>query len=176
MPAMTSKGLQSLTQTISNVPLSTLASLTALTLSSTLDGLTTTFLLKRVRYMLQLEGVTADEGPLVIGLANGDASAGEIGSAMVVTNTVGPSDVTQQLTQDQAWIVLQDSLESLRMHDGVGVRGDTSFQWHSVGKNGIPMKEGSGIKLFIFNADASALTTGVLVKGLVQYQGVWLND
>ncbi len=169
-------GLQSLTENVDNVALGTLAARNALAIESALTGLTATFLVKRVRYFLALEGLTSDEGPLIIGCANGDATSAELTTAMNVTNTAGPADTTQSLTQDQAWIILRETLEALDTHDGVGVRADTTGKWHTMPGRGIPMPEGQGIQCFIFNADSSALTTGALVKGLIEYQGVWLRD
>jgi len=46
----------------------------------------------------------------------------------------------------------------------------------SFGPKGFPSQEGQGIKVFIYNADGSDLSTGGVVKGLIQLWGVWLRD
>ncbi len=160
-----------------NTVLSTLASKAALTVDQTLAGLTSAFLLKRVRYMLDIENVVAGEGPLIVGLAQGDLNDAEIAAGMIVTNTVGPEDMTQVLTQDNAWKILRATLERA-IYTGDGI-GDLmlSGRWHNMPGRGIPFPERSGIRAFVFNADVAALadTNTAVCKGLIEYQGVWLN-
>ncbi len=165
--------------TVDNVALSTLAALTAILADSTFSSLTATFLMKRIRYFLRLEGVTADEGPFVIVASPGNASIPEITDALVKNNTSGPQDVTQTLTEDAVWAgAYQDSLEFMRPDGGPAVTSySTSGEWHSLGGGkGLPAVEGSGWTLNIFNADGTALTTGAVLKGTYQVQGVWLGS
>ncbi len=51
-----------------------------------------------------------------------------------------------------------------------------SFWMKPGGKNGIPLQEGSGMVIFVFNAGVNALSTGSLVNGIAMAQGVWLRD
>ncbi len=168
-------GLQVLVGQVNSVALTTLGARSALLIESTLQDLTATFLLKRVRYWLKISGVTADEGPLLVGVANGDAALSEINTSMIVTNTSGPLDRTAMLTQDDAWTVVRDSIRMM-----INRHSDTEKylegEWISMPKKGIPMPEGAGIQAFVFNAQDAALTTGSVIEGLIEYQGVWLRD
>ncbi len=164
---------------IQDISLGTLAARTALALGSQFNGITATFLMKRVKYWLQLEEVTEDQGPFLVGIASGDAGAAEISSAMTERNTAGPADTTQVLTQDNAFVVVQNSVRMMKLHrNGTDAAPDT---WTlegevSLGK-GIPFREGSGWQPFILNADNAALaTTAPVCKGIIQYWGVWLRD
>ncbi len=159
-----------------NTNLVTLASKAALTIDQTLAGLVGAFLIKRVRYFLQLEALAAGEGPLIIGVANGDMNDAEIAAGMIASNTVGPEDVTQVLTQDTAWKILRETLEQVESRNQSSTKLSTNGLWHTMPKRGIPMPRDGGMRTFVFNADTAALTTGAVAKGHVEYQGVWLRD
>ncbi len=172
--AFAPKGGLVLQQTIfDNVALGTLGIRTALALSTQFNAITATFLMKRIRYNGMIDSTTNGEGPFFIGVAQGNATVGEITNAMNEANTAGPDDVTQSLTQDNSWVVLQNSVRPFKQTDGAD-------NWYvneevSLGK-GIPFAEGSGWQVFIYNADADALTTGGNVKGMAHHWGVWLRD
>ncbi len=171
-------GLVNQSLTVDTVSLGTLAARSALIINTQFSTPTNSFLLKRGRYFLQLAGrSTADDGPIIIGMAHGDANVSEIAEAMVERNVNGPDDITSMLDQDTAWAVYQNSLKPMI------VRGDQTFaqveisDWFQPGGNkGIPLIEGSGMVLFAFNAGSGALTTGSTVNGIVMVQGVWLRD
>ncbi len=129
----------------------------------------------RMRYALGLEGVTADEGPIGVLMHKGDASGTEVQNGINHKNTAGPDDTTQMANQSDSMITFNDTLRMFRMYDG-GTRGQLHTGWIKLAKRGIPMPEGTGWAVSAYNADSSALTTGALVKGIVQYQGVWLRD
>lgn len=172
-------GLVSLTENVSASP-STLAARTALDIETALTALTTAFLLKRVRYFLMLDSLVKDEGPFLVGLAQGNASVAEITAGMNVTNTVGPGDVTQVLTQDQAWLIVRDSLEQMMPEGDAGDNWLTSGKWINMPGRGIPLGSNSaigGIRAFLFNADNAALsdTNTSNIHGIIEYQGVWLR-
>ncbi len=157
-----------------DIALSTLAARTALQVSAQFVAITATFLMKRVKYFLKLEGVTSGEGPYLVGLARGDMSAGEISAALVERNTSGPGDTTQSLTEDVSFSILQNSVRML----GRNGKGDGVLLLEAeipLGK-GIPWAEGTGWQLFVFNAGNAALTTGAIIAGIAQYWGVWLRD
>jgi len=162
---------------VADVALSTLASQNALLIDGDFVSIKATFLMKRIRYFLQLEGVTADEGPFLLVLAPGNASIAEIADALISRNTVGVHDVTQTLKEDAVWAgAFQMSVEMLKP---VGGPAATTFvssgDWISFGK-GLPAVEDGGWSLNIFNADAANLTTGGVIKGNYQIQGVWLGS
>ncbi len=160
---------------VDSVALTTLGARTALLIETALTSLAASFLLKRVRYWLKLVGVTADEGPHLVGIADGNANTTEIIDSMTVTNTLGPHDRSQMLNQDRAWTVLRDSVRMMRT-----VHSDTTKYltggWVKFKGRGIPMKESAGMQAFIFNASDAALTTGSVIEGMIEYQGVWLRD
>ncbi len=168
-------GLVQQNMTVDAQALSTLAGRTALILNSVQSNLTTAFLLKRVRYWLQLTGRTqGDDGPLVVGICRGDATTSEIQNAMLEANSAGPEDITQMLQQDDAWVVYQNTVTPLiyRTDDTSGQpRGD----WISFSPKGIPALEGSGFSMFLFNCGSGALTTGSTLNGIAHVQGVWLR-
>ncbi len=159
------------------VALTTLGAQSAIIVNTQFSTPTASFLAKRVRYFLQIVGrSTADNGPLIIGCAHGDALATEIESAMNERNVNGPSDVTSVLDQDLPWTVYQTTLRKFEIQ-GDQTYAQVSSGWMKFpGRNGTPLLEGSGMVVFIYNAGGAGLTTGSVVEGIVQVQGVWLND
>ncbi len=154
----------------------TLAGRTALDVESNFTATTATFLMKRIRYILQLTGRTLlDDGPLCIGIAHENASIAEIAAAMVTANTSGPLDVSQSLNEDKPWVIVQDSVVPF-YYTGDGTEGHPAIPGWISFKKGIPAVEGSGFKLFVYNAGNGALATGVVINGMAQMQGVWLRD
>ncbi len=157
---------------VDDVVLSTMAANAALAIDPDFAALTASFLVKRVRYNFQIEGLTADEGPFTVALAAGNASAAEAADGFNSRNTAGPADLTQSLTQDQPWTVFQNSIAYFEPFTSTSQRLQTD--WISLGK-GIPAHEGAGWQLFLHNADNAALTTGAVIKGTYIVQGVWLD-
>ncbi len=164
------------TMQVSAIALGTLGGRSSVVLFG-LTGLTATFLMHRYRLFIQLIGRTADDdGPLLIGIAKGDATTTEINAAMIAVNTVGPGDTTQMLTQDNAWVVYQNTVVPV-LFNGDGLQGQPTSDWVKFGgKNGIPATEGTGFLLFAYNAGSGALTTGQVLNGLAHIQGRWLRD
>ncbi len=162
---------------VDNVALTTLAARTAIAIDADFASVTATFLAKRVRYQLHVEGITGSEGPFVIAIAAGNASAAEVTAAWNARNTTGPADVTQSLTEDQPWIIWQDSVEFLAGEENSPTDFHSHGDWHKLGGGkGIPAVEDAGWQLFLINVDGTALTTGGIVKGTYQVQGIWLGS
>ncbi len=157
---------------VDDVALSTMAANAALAIDPDFASLTASFLVKRVRYNLLIENITADEGPFSVALVAGNASAAEAGDGFNSRNTAGPDDVTQTLTQDQPWVVMQDS--KAMFTPITSTFHSLQTPWMSLG-NGIPAVEGAGWQLFLHNGDNAALTTGAVIKGTYDIQGVWLG-
>jgi len=177
MPALARLGGSGLVHQVGltqDVALGTLAGNTPLAIETSFNTITAGFLIKRVRYGIQAAGVTVGQGPLYVGLARGDATVAEIINGMQESNTSGPQDTTQMRTQTDSWIVLQNSLEQLKVR-GDGTVHEASYNWISFGK-GIPYSESAGFQAFIYNADGTALATGGVVNGQIDYQGVWLGS
>ncbi len=169
--------LVSQTLTVNAVGLGTLGSRTALNLNATWVAPEASFLMKRYRYLLQLVGRTlADDGPIVVILNHGNASLSELSVAMQEINQIGPSDVTETLSQDTPWSIYQNTVQPF-VYSGDGTEAVMDGSWHDFGgKNGIPNLEGAGVTAHAFNCGSGALSTGVSINGLIQIQGVWLRD
>ncbi len=161
---------------IDKVALGTLAARAAIILTTQFNNPTQSFLAKRIRYFLNLVGRTAaDDGPIIIGAAHGDANVSEIAEAMVERNVNGQDDITSMLDQDTAWTVYQNTIIPIVLFSLT--EGESPSEWLNFGgKNGIPLLEGSGMVIFAFNAGSNVLTTGQLVNGIAMVQGVWLRD
>ncbi len=159
----------------------TLAAQAVLTIDSSFSATTATFLMKRVRFMLQWDTIdNVDDGPLLVGLARGDATAAEIAGALTTANTSGPLDTTQVLLQDRAFVIVQKALRMFRKWGGATAATDNgsaeaAYDFKLPGR-GVSFAEGAGWQSFIFNAGNGALATGSTVGGLCQYWGVWLRD
>ncbi len=164
---------------VADVALGTLGSRAVVTADGDFTAIKATFLIKRIRYFLQLEGVTADEGPFMLVLAPGNASTIEVANALTKRNTVGVHDVTQVLEEDAPWKGAYQS--SIEMMKPVGGPAATTYvssgEWISLGGGkGLPAIEDAGWLLAIFNGDNATLTTGAVLKGTYQIQGVWLGS
>ncbi len=158
-----------------NITLGTLGANGAVAFDATFAGTTNaTFLVKRIRYLCSIDGVTVGQGPFGVVLANGDVTGAEASAAYTEGWTTGPADRTQELTQDNAWNVYHNSYELLTPFDD-GSKWISSGDWISLGK-GYPMPEISGWQVFVISHDQGALTTGASMNGIVQYQGVWLGQ
>ncbi len=158
---------------VDNVALGTLAARTSLILETVLVSILSPFLVKRVRYFVKLHSVTTDEGPFIVGLAAGNATVGEITVALNEANSSGPEDISQSLTEDNAWVIWWNTVEKLLPVDSGG-EAESAGEWHSLGK-GMPALEAAGVKMFVANLDGTALTTGAEIQGFYQLQGVWLR-
>ncbi len=163
---------------IDDVDLTTLAARTAVAVNSQFTSITATFLVKRIRYMLQASPMIIQDGPLVITIAKGGATVAEVNAAFTEHNSGGPDDVTQSLTEDNAWTVWQKSTRMFQSRNGdlsnAGHR-EVSGDFKLPGR-GFPALEGAGIGIFVVNLGNNGLTTGIIVSGLVQLWGVWLRD
>ncbi len=105
-----------------NQGLTTLASRSAVLINTQMTAITATFLMKRLRYFLQMTGrTTADDGPIIIGCAHGDATVSEIEASMVELNPTGPDSITDSLTEDTAWVIYRNTLIPMI------IRGDQTY-------------------------------------------------
>ncbi len=160
---------------VSDLALSTLAAKAAVLLASTFStSLKANFLIKKIRYNLMIEGLTAGEGPLAVVLAPGDATATEVAAALTEINTVGPEDTTQVATEDNAWVFASQNTYMAFRPSG------TANEMHCIGEpdigRGFAAIQEQGVAVFLVNHDGTVLTTGANVNGLVQLYGVWLRD
>jgi len=166
--------------TVTNVALGSLGLRTAIAIQSGWTTPNTTFLMRRARMFLQAtELATADDGPVLVGLAHGNATVGEIASALTQINSEGPDDITQGLNQDQSWTVYQDSVRQFH-RESSGTADKMVYiesGWMKMGgKSGIPLVKDGGVQVFAYNSGNGVLTTGAVVSGVVQIQGTWLRS
>ncbi len=169
-------GLVNQTFKVDAVALGTLASRIAIAINAEMTAPESTFLMKRVRYFLQLVGRTlADDGPVLVVCNHGNASLAEVAAAIMEQNAIGPSDASQMLGADNAWMVYQNTIVPF-VTRGDGTEAHTDGKWIKFGANGIPATENGGLAFHAFNAGSGALSTGSSINGIIQIQGVWLND
>ncbi len=167
-------GLKIQNLVVDDVDLVTLAARTAVAINSQFTSITATFLVNRIKYILQATTIDATDGPLAVVIAKGGATVAEVNAAFTEHNTNGPDDITQALTEDEAWTVWQKSLRMFRKN-GTNTHAEVSADFKLPGR-GIPALEDQGLGIFAVNLGNNALSTGVLVSGLVQLWGVWLRD
>ncbi len=164
---------------IANIALGSLGVRSSIALQTGWTSPEASFLMKRYRMILQVTSLAIqDDGPIIIGLANGNATTTEMNTAMNQINTEGPSDPTQMLAQDNVWVIYQNTLETFTMvQDTAGdvYQGFLTTDWKSFGGKGIPNIEEAGVQVFAYNSGNGTLTTGGVVSGVVQIQGAWLR-
>lgn len=166
--------------TVQNIPvndlaLSTLGSRLSLLLASTFGTtIKNTFLVKKIKYFLTLAGATAGQATnLLVMLAPGDVTAAEAAAALTEINTVGPQDITQVRTSDNIWNISQNTV---RQFQPGGTAAEAILNDEIPTGKGIPARRNVGLQVFVFNADGTALDTGIVINGLVQLWGVWLRE
>ncbi len=170
-------GLVNQTLVVSNVALTTLAAQTAVVLNNTWTSPEASFLMKRYRMFLALTGMDVGEqsGPILVLLAHGNATIAEVAAAMTELNAQGPTDLTETLTQDNAWAVYQNTVQQA-IRGGDGTQAQIDSGWVNFGgRKGIPNNEEAGVHVHAYNSGGANLVTGIEVNGIVQIQGVWLR-
>ena len=154
---------------VAEIALSTLASLTAIAVILTPDSSRDQGVrIKQLKLACTYKGKTAGEGPLMVGLCDSNLSVAEIAEALVADpQHVGDVPATEQGNRRvfPIWnigpaLVAGDSVEGFE---------DVHYPWKT-------MEEGIGLKLFVFNADGSALTTGTIVTVTGSTVQEWLRD
>ncbi len=163
---------------IDDVDLSTLAARTALAINSQFATISNTFLIKRIKYMLQASPAILADGPIAVCVVKGDATTAEINAALTEFNSKGPDDTTQVLTEDEVWTIIQKSVRMMTTKttsDANTSKLELVADFKLPG-NGIPAVESQGVNVFAVNLGNNALSTGIIVSGIVQLWGVWLRD
>ncbi len=168
----TMKGLQINPIRLNDDALGTLAADTALIINQEMSGaLTRSFLLKQLQYCFTI-AIAGTAESVIFGLANGSATIGEIEDALRL-NVEDPDDASSPAVQAQKQIVLWESLRLIDLSGGNDFQNDVIKMG---GGKGIPLKEATGVQIFVYNPSTASLTTGSTVTGLVILKGVWLND
>ncbi len=172
-------GLQFAPIRMNSDAIAALAADTALILNTSFStGLTQSFLVKQLQYNFQAAGLTAGDS-FVIGLANGTATIGEIEDALrLLVND--PDDASSPGIAAQKNIIWWETLMVVGVPGAfTGSAGVSESHNETIsigGGKGIPAKEGTGVSIFVYNAQTIAITTGAVVDGLITLKGVWLND
>ncbi len=151
------------------IALLTLAGSTTILISSSLVGanLDHKMLLKRVKVMIGLHGVTAGEvSRLIVGCAIGDISVADIQAALDLA-VLKEGAVTWAETQGIARRVLWETVRQV-VPNGDGTTGTATITTSLGGGKGIPLQENQGMSIFLSNVSGNALTTG----GLTATSGV----
>ncbi len=169
-------GLVNQALVVDTTPILTLASLTALIINQIWTSPEASFLMKRYRMQLLVTGLTiGDDGPLLVMLAHGNATIAEVATAMQEINAQGPTDITETLTQDNAWAVYQNTVQQC-IKKGDGTEAQVDSGWVDFGgRRGIPNLEEAGVHAHIYNAGGAPIATGASISGLITIQGVWLR-
>ncbi len=136
-------------------------------------GLLRSFLMKKVKlHACLVEGLTAKEGNgLIVGMARGDASVGEIKAALEDIQ-LEDDRKTQAAKRD----VLHEAIWSLDWEnfDGTAVATSDPSMVSLGGGNGIPFEEGDGWQWFVYKVNTGNLTTGSTLAIHATYWGIWL--
>ncbi len=161
---MANSALQILSQRMTEDALATLAANTALFTDTLMTGITTNFLLKKVRAEMMVEALTANE-PVIIGICSGAMTIAEI-AAVLNASIFGPAEIDEVAqTKMIYW-------ETLRVV--TSLHPEYQIDQSLGGGKGIPQFEGVGWQWFAYNPSGGSLTTGALISGVAAYYGVWL--
>ncbi len=154
---------------ISEVALSTLANLTAISVATLIDTSRLQGMrLKQLKAAVSYKGKTVGEGPLMYGLCSQDLTNAEIAEALIAD----PQQIQDEPANEQgnrkvfplgvieAGLAADEANQPLR---------DVRYPWKMI-------EESQGIKFWVFNIDGNALTTGTEVTFTAAVVGEWLND
>ncbi len=156
-----------LKDTTRGVALGTILTATALSVESGHGtGLLHSFLMKKVMANVGIRAGTIGE-LIIVGLARGDASVGEIKAAMEAVQL--ERDI---VTQASNRVVLYETLRILNLDPS---QQPMHYEVSLGGGKGIPFEDGDGWQWFVYNVGSATLTTGALISMDATYYGVWLN-
>lgn len=151
--------------------LTTLAASTASVVTGTMDTeMDAPFLCKQLQWNAAVMDLDPSDAVL-IGLAHGDATQAEIETALQQSLT-DPNDVGEWPLVLKKQIIWWESLFVL-----TGQQNVCNERIKLGGGKGIPIAEGKGVNLFVYNiSTTTALTTGSVFACLATLKGVWLGD
>ena len=149
---------------------STLAAATTVLGTGDMDAeMDAPFLCKSVDIHVSYQSST-DTQAILCGLAQGDASTGEISVALTQEFT-DPFDVGEASLVAKNLIIFWETLEIM----GVDRRLVSKHAVRLGGGKGIPIAEGKGLNFFVFNPGGGALVDHNVTFQYV-LKGVWLGD
>ncbi len=137
------------------LPLGTLASDTALTVKLAGGTSTTPMVVASVNLTWQISALTADEGPLTVGLAHEDYTVAEIKECLEASAAIDAGDqIAKERANRKIRIVGTIDSEDERLNEGKPLK--TKLNWF--------FPAGLGVEIFVFNEQTGALTTGSSLK------------
>ncbi len=132
-------------------------------------GLLRSFLMKKVRAAVIVQGGVADEA-ILIGMARGDATVTQIKAALEDVQ-LEDDRKTQAAKRD----VLFETLTPLHMVANTVGPNSVVIEASLGGGGGIPFEKGDGWQWFAYNPDSGALSAGSqTLIGHATYWGIWL--
>ncbi len=151
--------------------LGTLSAATALIVGNAYDNSELTergFLLKKtIVHGVQVQDLTAGEGPILFGCGRGDLTAGLITDAVDEAQKIPDTEV-----QGKVQKIFRESMRYVP--SVVDSQGPISYTIKWGGGKGIPAMVEKGFNWWVINRDGSDLTTGAVLHAEMTHYGVWL--
>lgn len=151
------------------MPIGTLASNTAIKETTPLP-LDDDFQMESFKTIMGYTGGTASEGPVYIGLSDGDYTVAEIAEYF---NNSGPRGISDRVEQEVAGRAI---IPLGMLHPG---GASQPILWENAGFGvlrkvvGMWLSDVSSPTWFAYNDDDAALTNNAKVQGFVRYKGKW---
>lgn len=154
-----------------SITLGTLGDQTALLSASGTTMKEPSHLIKVRMGHVQIQALTASQGPLWFGVANGDVDASQIAQAIAVN----PDN-----SRDDDQVALASRLRNFQVLGIIG--GDpaapTIRNYVDITDKEINMRlpDGNELNFFVYNVTGAALTTGATILASMQVLGRWLDN
>ncbi len=146
----------------------TLATRTAIIIDSDHStNLVGTALITKVNAHVYVRDLTTGEGPILIGMARGDATVAEIATALNQQHVQPKNPGDQSAMQN---VFFESVVACFNQFPVI------NYEFKLGGGKGIPMQEGIGWQWFAYNLDSSSLTTGAAAGVQATLYGAWLSD
>ncbi len=129
--------------------------------------------LRRCKAYMEFRSKTANEGPLIVGLTGLNYTTAEIAEAL----TADPQKHEDPTESDHAnrkvfpvWVIphIATGMSPTPNHPDTLLTDIQVPSW--------VVDEGELVRWFVFNADTSAVTTGILIIIVAQWVAEWLHD
>ncbi len=166
--------VQIIVDTMGSAALGALVTKTAVAVETTHStGLLQSFLMKKIKvHSAVVTALTSGQGEnLLLVLARGDATATEVKAALE-----GSQLERDRVTQASKRKIIHDAIFAIEIDEIIDTRARVRMK-DAVsigGGGGIPFEDGDGWSWFVYNGDATTLTTGAVINGTISYWGIWL--
>lgn len=127
------------------------------------------FRVLKTEYFFDIDGKTAGEGPIVVGLA-ANQTAAEIEEAIEADPQGKVDDVENQQAKRPVWPleIFGSKIGDTNLENESTRKGELTPRWSA--------PEGDGFSWWAYCLDAGGLTTGCTVVIFAKHYGVWLRD